>query len=65
MAEILPEIAEIEARIAVVRANLTESMEQAAAYSGGADEELYSERIAQQDAELKRLIERRDELHVQ
>ncbi len=60
MAEPQTEIAEIDARIAIVRANLTESMEQAAAISGGAVEELYAERIAAQEAELKRLIERRD-----
>ena len=55
-------IAELDDRIAVVTDNLRELVEQAAAYSGAADEELASERIAEQEAELDRLTEQRDAL---
>jgi hypothetical protein len=58
----VPTIAEIDARIAVVRENLRELVEQAAAYSGAANEELMSRRIADQEAELERLKKQRDEL---
>ncbi len=56
------EIAAIEKEIADVRANLIELTEQAAAYSGGADEDLAAKRIAQQQAELDRLTAKRDAL---
>jgi hypothetical protein len=62
MPDILLNIAEIEDRIAVVRANLRELVEQAAAYSGAADEDLTSRRIAEQEAELELLTKQRDEL---
>ena len=62
MPDSLLNIAEIDERLVVVRANLTESIEQAAAYSGAADEELYAERISEYEAELKTLSKRRDEL---
>src|ERR1700687_5399684 len=55
-------LAEIEERIAAVRENLTELEEQAAAYSGGAVEELNAQRIADQEAQLERLMKQRDEL---
>jgi hypothetical protein len=55
-------IAEIDDRIAAVRDNLRELVEQAAAYSGAADEELASERIAELEAELDRLTQQRDAL---
>lgn len=55
-------LADIEERIAVVRENLRELIEQAAAYSGAADEELMSERIAQQEARLELLTKQREEL---
>ena len=55
-------IAEIDARIADVRENLRELVEQAAAYSGAADEDLVSQRIADQEALLARLTKERDEL---
>jgi hypothetical protein len=45
-------LAEIDERIAAVRENLTELTEQAAAYSGGAVEELTAQRIADQEAQL-------------
>ena len=55
-------MAEIDARIADARENLRELIEQAAAYSGAADEDLMSQRIADQEAQLDRLIRWRDEL---
>lgn len=55
-------IAELDARIADVKENLRELVEQAAAYSGAADEDLTSQRIADQEALLARLTKERDEL---
>lgn len=55
-------LAEIEERIAAVRENLAELTEQAAAYSGAADEELSAQRIADQEAQLERLTKQRDQL---
>ena len=55
-------LAEIDDRIASVTDDLRELSEQAAAYSGAADEELASERIAEREAELERLTKQRDEL---
>ena len=62
MPDIPLNLAEIEERIAAVRENLTELEEQAAAYSGGAVEELNAQRIADQEAQLERLMNQRDEL---
>jgi hypothetical protein len=55
-------MAETDARIAAARENLRELVEQAAAYSGAADEDLMSQRIAEQEALLGRLMKWRDEL---
>jgi hypothetical protein len=55
-------MAELDSRIAAVRENIRELVEQAAAYSGAADEDLTSRRIAEQEAELERLTRQRDEL---
>jgi hypothetical protein len=55
-------LAEIDDRIASVTDDLRELSEQAAAYSGAADDELASERIAEREAELERLTKQRDEL---
>ena len=49
-------------RLRVLRENLRELVEQAAAYSGAAGDELMSERIAQQRAQLEMLTKRRAEL---
>jgi hypothetical protein len=57
-----PTIAEIDQRIAVVRENIRQLVEQAAAYSGAADDERISRRIADQEAELERLTKQRAEL---
>ena len=58
----IPDFAEIDERIAVARENLRELVEQAAAYSGAADEELMSQRITEQEAQLELLTKQRDEL---
>lgn len=55
-------LAEIEQRIAAIRENLRELEEQATAYSGAADEERASQRIADQEAQLELLTRQRDEL---
>jgi hypothetical protein len=62
MPDPLPTIADIDERIAVLKENLRELVEQSASYSGAADEELVSRRIAEQEAELESLTKRRDEL---
>ena len=62
MPDIPLSLAEIERRIAAIRGNLRELEEQAAAISGAAVEELNARRIADQEAQLQRLVEQRDEL---
>ena len=62
MPDISLTIAEIDERIAALRENLRELVEQAAAYSGAADEDLTSRRIAEQEADLQRLTKQRAEL---
>jgi hypothetical protein len=59
MADIDESIAELDARISAVRENLRDLLEQAAAYSGAADEDLVSRRIAEQEAQLDILTKRR------
>ena len=51
-----PSITELDERIAIIRQNLNELMEQAAGYSGAEDESRNADRIAQQEQELSRLI---------
>jgi uncharacterized small protein (DUF1192 family) len=53
---------EIEDRIAIVRDNIRQLIEQAAAYSGAADESRNADRIAEQEEELQRLLAQRDAL---
>jgi hypothetical protein len=55
-------VVEIDERIAALRENLRELVEQAAAYSGASDEDLASRRIAEQEAELALLARERDKL---
>jgi hypothetical protein len=62
MPDIPAYIAELDERIAVLRENLRQLVEQAAGYSGAADEELVSQRIAEQEAQLDLLTKQRDEL---
>jgi len=51
--------ADLETRIADVRDNIRELTEQAAAYSGGADEARTATRIAEQEALLAELLKER------
>jgi uncharacterized small protein (DUF1192 family) len=51
---------ELNDRIAVLRDNLRQLVEQAAAASGSQNEERIADRIAQQSAELDRLVAQRD-----
>jgi uncharacterized small protein (DUF1192 family) len=53
---------ELEDRIAIVRDNLRQLVEEAAARSGASDEDLASDRIAAQQAELTQLTQQRDKL---
>jgi len=55
-------IADLDARIAVLRENLRELIEQASGYSGAASEELTADRIAQQEEQLAALSKERDAL---
>ncbi len=55
-------LAELDNRIAILRDNLRELIEQAAAYSGAADESLAADRIADQQAKLDALLAERDQL---
>ena len=56
------ELAELDQRIAVIRDNLRELVEQAAAYSGAADESRTADRIADQEAKLAALLKQREAL---
>jgi uncharacterized small protein (DUF1192 family) len=53
---------ELNDRIAIIRDNIRQLTEQAAAYSGAADEERAANRIAEQQDELDRLVAMRDAL---
>jgi len=53
---------ELDQRIAIVRANLRELTEMAAAISGGENESLAAERIAKQEDVLKALLAEREAL---
>lgn len=55
-------LADIERRIQLVEDNLRQLVEQAAAYSGGADEERNADRIAEQQAKLDALLKEREAL---
>ena len=63
MAGVPPTLAEIDDRIAIVRGNLRDLVEQATSSSGAADEELMSQRIAEQEAKLALLRKQRKELY--
>jgi hypothetical protein len=56
------ELAELDQRIAVLRDNLRELVEQAAAFSGAADEARTADRIANQEALLAALLKEREAL---
>jgi hypothetical protein len=53
-------LAELDDRIAILRDNLRQLVEQAAAASGSQNEERIADRIAQQTGELDQLILERD-----
>jgi hypothetical protein len=55
-----PTVSELEERIAMIRQNIVDLVEQAAAYSGAGDEARTADRIAQQEQELAKLIALRD-----
>jgi len=55
-------IDEIDRRIAILRDNLRQLVEQASGSSGAADEERTAERIAEQQADLDELIKHRETL---
>lgn len=63
MADADPELlADLDSRIAILRDNLRELVEQAAGYSGAANEELTADRISDQQAKLDALLAERDRL---
>ncbi|MGD9837219.1 MAG: hypothetical protein AB7F72_06490 [Afipia sp.] len=51
---------ELEDRIAIIRDNIRQLIEPAAAVSGGQNEERNADRIAQQTEELEALVKERD-----
>ena len=55
-------LSELEQRIAILRDNIRQLVEQAAAFSGAEDEARNADRIAQQTEELEKLVKQRDEL---
>jgi uncharacterized small protein (DUF1192 family) len=55
-------LAELDARIAILRDNIRQLIEQAAAFSGAGDEDRAADRIAQQNEELERLVKQREAL---
>lgn len=65
MAKDLAAIAELEKRINAIRSNIIELTEQAAAFSGAADDDLASQRIEMQQRELDRLTRELDALEAE
>jgi len=57
-----PSLSELDRRIAIVRDNIRQLIEQAAAQSGAEDEDRNADRIALQQEELDRLTKQRDAL---
>jgi hypothetical protein len=55
-------LAELDQRIAIVRDNIRQLIEMAAALSGAEDESRNADRIAAQSEELEKLMKQRDEL---
>lgn len=55
-------LSSLDDRIAIIRDNIRQLVEQAAAVSGGRDEELAADRIAQQTLDLEMLIKSREAL---
>jgi hypothetical protein len=61
MPDIIADAADIDDQIAVARETLRELIEQAAAYSGAADDDLVAQRIADQEARIELMTKRRKE----
>ena len=57
-----PAVADLDQRIAIVRNNLRDLTEMAAASSGASNEELASGRIAEQEEQLRTLTRQREDL---
>jgi hypothetical protein len=55
-------LVELDERIAVIRDNIRELTEQAAALSGAQDETLVADRIAAQERQLAELLKQRESL---
>jgi hypothetical protein len=55
-------LAELDDRIAILRDNIRQLVEQAAAVSGGQNDERIADRLAQQTAELDKLVAEREAL---
>jgi hypothetical protein len=55
-------VTELDNRIAIVRANLRDLVDQAASSAGAANEELLSQRIAEQEERLRRLRQEREQI---
>jgi hypothetical protein len=55
-------LAELDQRIAIVRDNIRQLIEMAAAVSGAEDESRNADRIAAQSEELEKLMKQRDDL---
>lgn len=55
-------LADLDNRIAILRDNLRELIEQATAFSGAADESRTADRIADQQAKLDALLVEREQL---
>jgi hypothetical protein len=53
---------DLDARIAIVRDNMRELTEQAAAFSGAGDESRAADRIAEQERQLAELLKERESL---
>jgi hypothetical protein len=62
MPDVSSAVADIDNRIAIVRSNLRELVEQATSYSGASDEERLSQRISEQETKLEALRKQRREL---
>ena len=56
------DLIELDRRIALIRDNLRELIEQASAFSGAADEARTADRIAEQESQLATLLKERDAL---
>jgi len=62
MPDIRINIADIDDQMAVARETLRELIEQAAAYSGAADDDLVAPRIADKEARIELMTKRREEV---